>query len=382
MRSLGALLALWAGVAGAYPWMVKHGYGSCAACHVDPSGAGQLTNFGRSEAERVVRWTPSAPVPGPNPNSRFLWFLELPESVNLSGNLRYGALIQPGAARVAVPLEMATDLSATFSFQNQLFLHATAGFGRRDVVAPAIVAPACDPAKDGECGPSLLARTFWAGFKVEDGSLMLRGGRLVLPFGLRNNEHSTWVRTLTRTDSNVQQKLGVAVSFLSGAWRGEVMALAGAFLPADQEAGYSGALAYGLNPTTELGLSSLVATGVSGQALTRQAHGLYFRWAPVTPLVVLAEADLLAWTGSATATVGYAALAQADWELTQGLHVMVTAESAHRGVTQHGPSLGAWVSVAWYFFSHFELRLDNVVRRLDALSPVSYALVAQLHLFL
>jgi hypothetical protein len=85
-------------------------------------------------------------------------------------------------------------------------------------------------------------------------------------------------------------------------------------------------------------------------------------------VVVLAEADFLAWTGATSGDrYGFAALA--------------AAESAHRGA-QPGPSWGAWASVAWYFFSHFELRVDNVVRRQDATSPVSYALVAQLHLYL
>jgi hypothetical protein len=41
------LAALWTTGAWAYPWMVKNHYGSCAACHVDPSGGGQLTAFGR-----------------------------------------------------------------------------------------------------------------------------------------------------------------------------------------------------------------------------------------------------------------------------------------------------------------------------------------------
>jgi hypothetical protein len=120
-----------------------------------------------------------------------------------------------------------------------------------------------------------------------------------------------------------------------------------------------------------------------GDAVTRHAHGVFFRWAPVQPLALLVEADLLAWVGTPQGDrLGYAAFAQADWEVMQGLHLVLTAESAHRGAIQHGPSLGAWASVAWYFFSHCELRLDNVVRREDGLSAPTYALVAQLHVYL
>jgi hypothetical protein len=174
----GLVGALCAQPAAAYPWMVKHNYGSCVACHVDPSGAGQLTPFGRTESERVVRWRAAPATPGepPSTNSRFLWFLELPEAINLSGNLRYGALVQPGVKPVAVPLEMATDVSASVTLAEVLVLQATGGFGRRDVVAPAIVAPRCDPAAVGECGPSFLSRTFWAGLKLAEGAVLLRGG--------------------------------------------------------------------------------------------------------------------------------------------------------------------------------------------------------------
>ena len=65
----------------------------------------------------------------------------------------------------------------------------------------------------------------------------------------------------------------------------------------------------------------------------------------------------------------------------EGLHLMGTGEAAHAG-NQQGPSLGGWASVAWYFAPHCELRVDNIFRRTDSLSRVSYTFLAQLHLFL
>ncbi len=390
MRVFGLLIVAWSTTAAAYPWMVKNHYGSCAACHVDPSGGGQLTSFGRTESERLVRWTPHPPAEGQavvSPRSNFLWFLELPDAVNLSGNLRFGALVAPGVDPTARPLEKAVDLSATFTIADTLVVHGTGGFGRGDALAPAIVAPRCDPVTAGECGASFVARTYWVGLKAADGAVQVRGGRLAVPFGLRNIEHVAWVRALTLTDINVQQRLGVAASYNSGNLRAEVMGFVGGLLPAYREGGYSALVEYGFSPTAYLGLSSLVAHGPStlpslpDQLVTRHAHGAFFRWSPVSPLALLAEADLLLWAGQET-HAGFAAFAQADWEVVQGLHLMLTAESAHRGSDQHGASLGGWVSAAWYFFSHCELRLDNVVRREDGLSGAFYALVVQLHAYL
>lgn len=380
LRILVLLLASLATPAQAYPWLVKHGLAACSTCHVDPSGAGQLGAFGRQQAEQQVRWRPKGTPYDPTSRlPHFLWFLELPDAVNLSGNLRAGALVQPGATPVGRGLEMATDLTGTVTLAQTVLLHADVGFGRRDVVAPIVVAPACDPAAPGECGPSLVMRTFWAGVRAVDG-VLLRGGRLVVPFGLRNAEHNAWVRALTRTDFNVSQQLGAAVAVSGGAVRAEVMGLAGSWQPGTREGGYSALFEYAVRPTATVGVSSLVARSVD-DGTARHAHGAFFRWAPVTPLVLLGEADLLAWQG-ADLRVGYAAFVQADWEVVQGLHLMVTGESAHRGFTQRGASLGAWASLAWYFFSHLELRVDNLLRRTDEASGLSYALVVQLHAFL
>ena len=65
----------------AFPWMVKHSYGSCATCHVDPSGSGQLTPYGRAQADVLVRWRtqPRKDEEEVPTSANFLWFLELPE---------------------------------------------------------------------------------------------------------------------------------------------------------------------------------------------------------------------------------------------------------------------------------------------------------------
>ena len=43
------------GRAQAFPWMIHHGYTNCAQCHVDPSGGGALTAYGRPQGEILLR---------------------------------------------------------------------------------------------------------------------------------------------------------------------------------------------------------------------------------------------------------------------------------------------------------------------------------------
>jgi hypothetical protein len=290
------------------------------------------------------------------------------------------------------PLIMAVDLYATFNVGRFVF-HGTGGYGIR--VRDAVVAPWCILAEVSQCGSSFVAREFWAGAKFADEAVMVRVGRLNLPFGLRNVEHTAWVRALTLTDINVQQQVGASVSYNSELLRGEVMGIAGNFqLGPDgyRERGYSAFGELALAPNAYLGLSSLVArsaldpgsdpTSSLPRPLTRHAHGLFLRWAPAPQVALMAEGDFLAWVATpALDRFGYAAMLQADLEPLQGLHLILTGE-ASQGRAATGSSLGAWGSVVWYPLPHLEVRLDNIVRNSGPGKPFVYNLVAQVHLFL
>ncbi len=386
------LASLFSASAWAYPWMVKHNYGSCASCHVDPSGSGQLTQYGRAQADVLVRWHLEArkddeEVPK---SAHFLWFLELPEFLNLSGNFRGGALIRPGAATPVIPLIMATDLYATVNV-GPIVGHVTTGVGIKNTGAAAI-APICDTSK-GACGVQWIAREFWAGAKFADEAVMVRVGRMNMPFGLRNNEHTSFVRQVTKTDVNMGQQVGASASYNSESLRGELMAIVGNFQVGPdiyRERGYSAFAEYALNHNAYVGISSLVAGAnadpLSGLPTSRHAHGLFARVAPSEKLALLAETDFLAWQSPQRLDrLGFAALLQGDYDLFQGLHLMGTVEGMHTGSGEGGPSLGGWLSAAWYFLPHAELRLDNIFRRRSSPGVPSifeYALLVQLHLFL
>lgn len=405
--ALGFVVCLTASNADAFPWMVRHNYASCAACHVDPSGAGQLTQYGRAQSDVLLRWKPGktkdTSVEEELPKSvNFLWFLEMPEAVNISGNLRGGALIPVGGK--VRPVIMATDLYATVNVDRFVF-HVTTGVGLR--AAPpagsgaAAILPRCDLAN---CGAQWIAREYWAGAKFADEALMVRVGRIPLPFGLRNNEHVSWVRDFTNTDVNADQQLGASLAYNSDKFRGELMAIAGNYQMGPdvyRRRGYSMFGEFTVADRFFLGLSSQMnwagASDTTGQlGLTaRNAHGLFARWSPVELVALLAEVDLIAHTQAPFLDrIGFAAFAQADFELMQGLHVMATLEGKKEGPEQ-GVSVGVWGSAAWYFLPHVELRVDAIYKNEkpvplvfpgDVATPTaaanSFTMLLQLHLFL
>ena len=368
MRSFGWLVGvvmLSASPALAFPWMVKHGYQSCAACHVDPSGSGQLTLYGRAQSDTLLRWKLNRPKPGEEQDvsttANFLWGIELPEALNLSGNLRGGALIPVGS--VVRPLVMASDLYVTVKV-DRFVAHVTTGVGIRNAGLGAIL-PLCTASP---CGVQWISREFWAGALFSDEAVMVRAGRLNLPFGLRNNEHTSWVRALTATDVNLGQQYGVSAAYNSDVLRGEVMAVLGNYSlgpDAYRERGYSGFAEYGFRTNLYFGLSSLVTSAQADLGnqlpLVRHAHGFMARFSPTD----LGEADLLIWQQPGLIDrFGFASWLQTDVEVVPGIHVSGALEAMHQGDGSRGPSLGFWAAAAWYVLPHTELRVDGIFRRM------------------
>src|SRR5262249_19589656 len=101
LLQLALLLALVlpAARAHAYPWMIQHGYTNCSTCHVDPSGWGLLTEYGRAQAQIVL------PT---------LWGGKKPEDIDPFPGILYGAVPLPSWLNVGLSLRGAV-LSTTTS---------------------------------------------------------------------------------------------------------------------------------------------------------------------------------------------------------------------------------------------------------------------------
>jgi hypothetical protein len=235
----------------------------------------------------------------------------------------------------------------------------------------------------------LVSRNHWLAYSPTE-NLMLRVGRLNLPFGVRTPEHTAWVRSETLTDRESDQLDGVAVAYAAGPFRGELLVALGnlqAWEPAFQQRGYS---AYGevlVLRRLALGLSSMLLSApreleVDQGPVSHQAHGLTLRYSPWTPIVLLAEANVIESTGAGW---GYVGMATLDVEPLRGLHVSIARELLDRGQPDAGAAVagrgvsrdGTWWTLDWFFAPHLEARLDFVQRAQRA-----NMIQAQLHLSL
>jgi hypothetical protein len=390
--ALGLALMAVTSSAHAYPWMIRHGYTGCTPCHTDPSGgAGALTEYGRAQSDLLLRmrYGESSDAAEADSTSAFFWgLLPLPEAVRLGGDFREAYFSNQVAS---APVEqqfitMRADLYADIKIGRFRAAGSIGYVPEGDLQAALTTAP----------DENLISREHWLGVELDpEGAWLLRAGRITLPFGIRMVEHTLWVRTLTRTDIDDTQEYGVALSYSADKFRAEAMGIAGNFeiRPDDfRERGYSAYAEYAPMETLAVGASSMFTRAtrdiVYGVTDYRYSNGVFARYSPVQPLVFLAEADSvyqsLTWNGHRG---GYAAFAQADYEPTQGFHLMVTTETMNSGTAGEPDSYDGWLSAVWFFLPHMDLRFDGIYSSLGAAgTPPTHTSVttwlAQFHVFL
>lgn len=364
----------------AYPWMIRHDYTGCVSCHVDPSGGGVLTPYGALLGDEVLRTHYGASAPGEeHASAGFLWGAVKPPSWFLpSGAIRTLAMVSKNgnAGFGADFILMQADLRAAI-VSGGFRAYASVGFVSSEGSAASL-------------SGGVVSREHWLGWAFgANQEFLLRAGRIDLPFGIRQIEHTLFVRQSTRTDLNDTQQHGVALAYNGGPFRAEVMAIAGNYQvspDAYRERGYSGYFEVAPRLNAAFGVSSLVTRAARDLSLrlpdTRQAHGVFARWAPVQPLVLLAEVDLV--RHSATSATGYATMLQADVEPVQGVHLTATGENMRLGGTSTSTSWSAWLGAGWFFAPHADIRFDFQKQSLAfgrSTFPVT-ALMLQAHVYL
>jgi hypothetical protein len=392
---LGIALFFGASNARAYPWMIRHGYTGCMPCHTDPSGgAGVLTEYGRAQGDLLLRMLyGKADESGEaSRTAEFAGFLPLPPQLRLGGDFRE-ALFSSQAENAPLVQEFITmraDVTADIKV-GRFRAAGNLGFAPQGDLYAAIT--------DNPTGNNLISREHWLGVELDqDGAWLLRAGRMALPFGIRMIEHTLWARSLTRTDFDDTQEYGASISFAKDKLRGEAMGIVGNFQihpDAFRERGYAAYIEYAPMNTLSFGASSLFTRAtrdiIYGVTDYRYANGPFVRYAPFEQLVLFAEFDSnyqsLTWNGHRG---GFAGFVQADYEPTQGFHVMATGETMNSGTAGEPTSFDGWLSAVWFFLPHMDVRIDGIYQTLgQAPTPTtssSYTSVttflAQFHVFL
>jgi len=373
----------------AYPWMVRHEYTGCATCHTDPSGGSVLTAYGRAQSELLLStWTWGTPPEqgeASKGSEQLFGLIKIPEALTTQAWFRDGYIwnFSDGELVDDRLLQMRADVGAHLAI-GAFRATASLGYNQEDAAAYAQDAWITRASSAG----NLVSREHWVGVALADDAVLARVGRVALPFGLRNIEHTSWVRSETHTDINQHQQHGVAVAYTGERVRAELMGIAGNLQQrpdATRERGYAAYAELVLAPRYTAGLSSTVTYAErgadSGVSTTRQAHGAFARAAPISSLAILAEFDLLALARSGPTHAGFTGFLQADYEPLKGLHGMLTGEVLDRPDVRESTHFGAWFTAAWFPVAHADLRFDTVVRTASG-TPTELTLLTQFQLYL
>lgn len=386
--AVAMLVIAWARPAPAYPWMIRHEYTACAQCHADPSGGALLTQYGRAQGELLLRSRYGASAdqePGKAADFAFGAIkLPRPDELLLGGDFRmlYLRVKPQGAPLVDRLVWMQSDVQGQLTL-DRFRTNLSVGYAHEGARSAAIT-------RWSE--KNLVSRTHWVGVDIgEDKEWLLRAGRMNLPFGIRNIEHTMWVRSQSRTSINDHQQHGIALSYNKEGKRAEVMAIAGNFQlspDAYRDRGYAGYFEYAFIQKLAVGVSSHIVHAdrdvLLGTAAWRHAHGLFWRWSPWKPIVIMAEGDYLLASQPKRNASGVAGMMQLDIEPIQGIHAILTGELLNDRIIANPTSFGIWTSAGWFFAPHADVRLDGVFQQIsaggDRLGVTS--LLAQVHVFL
>src|SRR5690606_29658129 len=177
----------------AYSWMIRQGHAECGSCHVDPSGGELLTHMGRvmSETNMSTNWGDGQVTD----KSKLAFGLDEPDNVRIGGSFRWMNIYNTGAEKDPLstfPMQMDVYGSADFGW---LQVGASVGAARISrAAAHSSAAQINQVTFDASDAPdarkmAAISRWHWLGFELSE-SMLLRVGRMNLPFGLRTSEHT------------------------------------------------------------------------------------------------------------------------------------------------------------------------------------------------
>lgn len=258
----------------AYPQFVFKGYGDCGSCHHSPSGGGFPNRWGIESLDVAFGkdWSPG-PV-----NDDLAYDPANPTDfkVDLGADLRLVPLFGSDGDGSLGPtlIPMLTELGGAVALGR---FTAYGGITARKV--------------DGEPPSYILAsREHWIGYQAGPG-VDVRAGRLVLPFGIRQPDHTQYVREDFGLDK-WQQSYGVEVDLRRDSWSLFASVFAGDLSQVPSERQERGLV---LTPVLELGGGTAVGLSVLGSvsaARSKGAGSLFARAALGASTYVMGEVAL------------------------------------------------------------------------------------------
>lgn len=261
---LALFLIAFADIANAEPYLAVYKGMQCAACHSHPAGGGKRTVYGNAYSQTEL------PTERLGPADAKLWTGEVLDWLSVGGDLRaeYRNVDVPDTSNVSK-----FDVSrATVYLQARLIPN------RLSIYVDQQLAPG-----------SSLNREAYLRLNSRDQRYFLAAGQFFLPYGLRLQDDSAFVRLTTGANFTIPDR-GVQVGFESGPWSTQLSVTNGSGGGAETDSGKQVSLvANYVRPLWRFGASFNRNDSDTGD---RQMQNLFAGW-KTGPIVWLAEVDLI-----------------------------------------------------------------------------------------
>lgn len=293
------LLVVCAPKAFAEPYIaVKEGY-KCVTCHVSPSGGGMRNVFGNVYARSLL---PSHTIGAKNPKA-FVWTGEMLKYLKVGGNVR------GSERRTSIPgredksgwdLDRASLYVALEPVKGKLLLYADQEFGQGDH----------------------FNREAWVRWNFNQ-SFYARAGRIFLPFGLRIEDDTAFIRQIPGINFTTPDK-GIEFGYENGPWSAQLAVSNGTAGGPELDSGKQISLfAVYVKPWWRVGGSLNFNNSDAGD---RELYAV-FAGVRTGPIAWLAEIDFVVDMGFPDGRRSQlATMLEGNWQLRKGLNLKLTLE--------------------------------------------------------
>lgn len=320
----------------AYPQLTRHNYFNCTACHVSPSGGGDLTQYGHSLSAELLS------IKGGETESKALWGLT-PDSevITPSGFFRVLQMYTNNEkVTEAKAILMQADLGVAV---HEGHFTAVGSVGRRRVAPPG------SPTEH-----EIFSRTHYLMYSADNG-INVRGGKFMPSFGLNHPNHYLLVRRDTGL-SNDTERYNAEASYLGDGFSvlgTAIFGPGGDHHSNSKESGGTGSVNKSLSESSRIGASYYKGDSTS---LHRQLEGVYGIVSYTPNFYSQIEIDHQDLLSAGRKTKGFVGSHQLTWEVTKGVNPYLQNEWENLDDTSSLNSLltfGAGVNL--YPRPHFEI---------------------------
>jgi hypothetical protein len=349
-----ATLALFPLYAAAEPYLAVESGLKCGSCHVNPSGAGKRKVFGTAyaQAELTQRLLTR--------DERERWTGEVNHWLAIGADLRTALSAQrdPGAATT-------TDFAVS---RATLYAELTA------------IARVLTLYVDEQIAPGgAINREAYALLTPPDTPYTVKAGRFFLPYGLRLQDDSAFIRQATGINFDTPDT-GLEVGVELPRWSAQVALTNGTGGAAELDTGKQASLlASYVLARWRVGFSYNFNNAELGD---REMHGV-FAGVKTGPIAWLAEIDRVTDDGNAQQPLT-ASLVEADWRFRKGDTLKITYEQLDRDASLDISTRERW-SLVWERFAIQTLQFRVGLRSFQGATPPQTDLdevFAELHLYL